>query len=345
MFLALKILLVILGLLILGAIYQAIGVARDRRRYLPAGRMVSIGSHKLHVVSAGSGLPTVVFEAALGASSISWSLVQPTIAKQTGTLAYDRAGMGFSELGPEPRTAQRIVDEMHALLETVNAPKPYLLVGHSYGGMTSRLFAAQFPDEVVGMVLLDPADPDTWKSPSAEQRQKIKFGALLARQGALVARVGIARATADLARLGAHRAARTTAVVMSGGLLAGHTSRLVAPMDRVPSELRPSAATAWIQPRFYRSLASQIRFMPESAAQVAATSIRPDLPVTVLSAASLPAKEKQANECLAAQSYRGRHIVVPDSGHWIQMDQPEAVIQAITEMLEGLSLDDKTPMG
>lgn len=334
--LALKILLVVAAILILGAIYQAIGVARDRRRYLPQGRMVSVGSHQLHVVSAGTGLPTVVFEAALGASSISWSLVQPTIAKLTGTVAYDRAGMGFSELGPEPRTAQRIVDEMRAMLEAVKAPKPYLLVGHSYGGMTSRLFAAQFPDEVVGMVLLDQADPNTWKSPSPEQRQKIKFGALLARQGALVARVGIARATADLARLGAHRAAKTTAVVVSGGLLAGHTSRLIAPVDRVPSQLRRAAATAWIQPRFYQSLASQIRYMPESAAQVAVTSIRTDLPLTVLSASALPPGEKEANQRLAAQSSLGKHMVVPESGHWIQMDQPEIVIQAINEILEQL---------
>ena len=336
MLLVIKILLVLIGLCVLGAIYQLIGSARDRRRYKPIGRMISLGTHRLHVVTAGSGTPTVVFEAALGASSISWSLVQPKIAELTGTLAYDRAGMGFSELGPEPRTAQRIVDEMHAMLEASRVPKPYLLIGHSYGGMTCRLFAAQFPNDVAGMVLLDPADPNTWKSPTPEQRQKIKFGALLARQGALVASLGIARATAALARLGAHRAARATAVAMSGGLLAGRTNRLIAPIDRIPAELRPVAATAWIQPRFYRSLASQIRFMPESASQVAATRIPPNLPLTVLSANSLPTSEMEANKSLASISSRGRHLVIPDSGHWIQLDQPELVIAAITEMLQAI---------
>ncbi len=328
-----KIVLVIAVLCSAGAIYQVIGTARDRRRFLPAGRMVSVGSHSLHVVAAGTGLPTVVFEAALGASSISWALVQPTIAEITGTCAYDRAGMGFSELGPEPRTAQRIVDEMHAALNSADIPKPYLLVGHSYGGMTTRLFAVKYPGEVAGMVLLDPADPDSWSSPTPEQRKKIIAGALLARQGALVARLGIARATADLARLGAHRAARATAVAMSGGLLAGHTGRLIAPIDRIPAELRPMAAGFWVQPRFYQSLASQIQNMSESAAQVAGKRFRPNLPLTVLSASSLPANELEANKRLAAKSSHGTHIVVPNSGHWIQLDQPEAVISAIKDMV------------
>lgn len=322
-----------------GATYQAVGSARDRRRHLPPGRMVSIGTHQLHVLTAGSGVPSVVFEAALGASSISWALVQPKIAEMTGTCSYDRAGMGFSERGPEPRTAERIVEEMHAVLEAAEVPKPYLLVGHSYGGMTCRLFAAQYPNEVVGLVLLDPAEPHSWSSPSEQQRRKLWAGALLARQGALVARLGIARATAALVRLGAHRAARATAVAMSGGLLAGNTDRLIAPIDRVPADLRPVAAGFWIQPRFYQSLASQIRFMPESAAQVAATSILPNLPLTVLSAASLPAAEMEQNKILASKSRRGRHLVVPGSGHWIQLDQPGFVIRAISEMIGELRPD------
>src|SRR4051812_10515021 len=112
--------------------------------------MVSVGTHRLHVVEAGVGRPTVVFEAALGASSISWALVQPEIARLTRTVAYDRAGMGFSELGPEPRTVERIVEEMHSVLEAVAAAKPYVLVGHSYGGMSCQLFAAKYPEEVCG---------------------------------------------------------------------------------------------------------------------------------------------------------------------------------------------------
>lgn len=329
----LKLLLVLPCLAATGAIYQAIGSARDRRRLLPPGRMVSIGSHRLHVLSAGTGVPTVVFEAALGASSISWALVQPEIAELTGTCAYDRAGMGFSELGPEPRTAQRIVDEMHALLEAAAVPKPYLLVGHSYGGMTCQLFAAQYPSEVAGLLLLDPADPNAWLRPTQEQRRKLWAGALLARRGVLAAHLGIARGTAALARHGARRLARITAAAVSGGILAGRSERIIAPVNRIPSALRPMLAAIWTQPRFYQSLASQIRYMPESAAQVAATSIRPDLPLVVLSASSLPLDEIEQHRILASASARGRHMVVSDSGHWIQLDHPEIVIRAITELL------------
>lgn len=316
-----------------GVVYQFRGAARDRRTILPPGRMLSVGTHRLHVVEAGEGEPTVVFEAALGASSVSWALVQPEIAKVTRTFAYDRAGMGFSESGPEPRTAQRIVDEMHAVLEAANATRPYVLVGHSYGGMTCRLFAARYPDEVGGMVLLDPADPLAWSNPTREQRWKLRAGAMLARRGALIAQLGIARMTAVLARRGARRSARVTAAVVSGGILAGRSERIIAPVERVPAEFRPMLAAFWTQARFYRSLASQIQHMPESAAQVAATEIPREMPLTVLSASSLPKTEMGRNVALALSSRRGRHEVVADSGHWIQLDQPESVVRAIAAMI------------
>ena len=101
-------------------------------------------------------------------------------------------------------------------------------------------------------------------------------------------------------------------------------------------------ATFWTQPRFYQSLASQIQFMPESAVQVAATSIRTDLPLVVLSASSLPPAEIEQTRLLASTSPRGRHVVIPDSGHWIQLDQPEIVISEITKLLKEISSGDVT---
>jgi pimeloyl-ACP methyl ester carboxylesterase len=121
-------------------------------------------------------------------------------------------------------------------------------------------------------------------------------------------------------------------------MLAGRSERIIAPINRIPSELRPMLAAIWTKPQFYQSLASQIRFMPESAAQVAATSIRPDLPLVVLSASSLPPGEIEQHRALASVSACGRHQIVPDSGHWIQLDQPEIVICAITELLSEISL-------
>jgi pimeloyl-ACP methyl ester carboxylesterase len=324
----------LVALAAIGVVYQRIGIARDRKTVFAPGRMVSVGTHRLHVVEAGEAGPTVVFEAALGASSISWALVQSQIARLTRTLAYDRAGMGFSELGPEPRTVERIVDEMHAVLEATGALKPYVLVGHSYGGMSCRLFAAKYPEEVAGMVLLDPAQAELWRAPTKEQRRKLWAGAMLARRGAMIAHMGIARLTSALVHRGARRSAKMTAAVMSGGILAGRSERIIAPLERVPVELRPMLATFWTQARYYKSLASQIAHMRESAEQVMGTVFRADLPLTVLSASSMPADEMEQNRELAARSTRGRHEVVEDSGHWIQLDQPQLVISAIREMLE-----------
>jgi pimeloyl-ACP methyl ester carboxylesterase len=318
----------------LGAVYQALGARADRRRFPPPGRMVTVGAHQLHVMEAGVGSPTVLFEAALGASAISWCRVQPEIAKLTRTFAYDRTGMGFSEAGPLPRTAERIAEELHALLSAARVPGPYILVGHSYGGMVARLYAHQHPQEVEGMVLLDPAHPQEWLKRTREQRRKLWAGAMLARRGAWIARLGIARLTAVLAQRGARRSAKVVAATVSGGILAGRSERMIAPIDRVLPELRPALAAIWTQPKFYWSLASQIEHMTQSAQQVAETKLPAELPLVVLSADSLPAHEVEQHRSVAAASARGQHQVVKDSGHWIQLDQPQAVVAAITALIE-----------
>ena len=109
------------------------------------GRLVDIGGMRLHLSCAGEGGPTVVLEAALGASSISWSLVQPGLARLTRVCSYDRAGFGWSDRGPMPRTARRIASELHTLLERARVPAPYLLVGHSFGGTRGARVRARLP--------------------------------------------------------------------------------------------------------------------------------------------------------------------------------------------------------
>ena len=111
-----------------------------RRSAPPPGRLVSVGNHRLHIRCDGDGSPTVIFDAALGGSSLSWSLVHPSIARITRACSYDRAGFGWSEAGPLPRTAGRIADELHTLLRVAAVPAPYVLVGHSFGGLVTRLY-------------------------------------------------------------------------------------------------------------------------------------------------------------------------------------------------------------
>ena len=215
---------------LVGMAYQTIGSARDKRKFPPPGQMVDMGGHCLHIHSIGEGSPTVVFESALGSSSLNWALVHSDVAKFTCACSYDRAGLGWSGADPMPRTAQQIVKEFHTLLTNARTKGPYVLVGHSFGGLTARLYAAQYPEEVVGMVLVDPADPSQWLQMTEEQRKRLETGARLSRRGGILARLGIARLTAFLVSAGALGIARFSVSLVSGGTLNPIAESILAPV-------------------------------------------------------------------------------------------------------------------
>jgi pimeloyl-ACP methyl ester carboxylesterase len=134
----------------------------------PPGRLVDIGGYRLHLDCQGTGSPTVILEAGLGDPAISWSGVQPALARSARVCSYDRAGLGSSDPGPFPRDPMRETGELHTLLSRAGLAPPYVLVGHSYGGDLTRLYAARFPQGVVGLVLVEAANEDQWwKIPEA----------------------------------------------------------------------------------------------------------------------------------------------------------------------------------
>jgi pimeloyl-ACP methyl ester carboxylesterase len=143
-----------------GCLYQAVATYFDRRRYPPPGKLVDIDGSRLHIHTAGTNSPTVVFEAGLGAMSAGWGWIQPEIGKFTRTVSYDRAGLGWSDASPAHPSALLTVWRLHNLLLTAGIPGPYVLVGHSMGGLLVRVFANLYPDEVAGMVLVDASHPD-----------------------------------------------------------------------------------------------------------------------------------------------------------------------------------------
>ena len=145
----------VLALATVGAVYQIVGMVLDRQQYPPPGQMVDIGGQRLHLYCLGTGSPTVILEAAAPGWSLYWSTVQPQLARTTRVCAYDRAGLGWSDRGPLPRTGQRMAKELHRLLERAGIAGPYVLVGHSLGGLVARLYQHDYPQEVVGMVLVD----------------------------------------------------------------------------------------------------------------------------------------------------------------------------------------------
>jgi pimeloyl-ACP methyl ester carboxylesterase len=118
---------------------------------------VDLGGHSLQLLIGGQGSPAVIFEGGFGTGIASWSTVQKDVAAFAQTVSYDRAGLGQSDPGPKPRSAKQIATELHAALEKSGVKPPYVMVGHSFGGIYVRVFADMYPKEVVGMVLIDPS--------------------------------------------------------------------------------------------------------------------------------------------------------------------------------------------
>ncbi len=128
--------------------------------HTPPGQRVDIGGYRLHIYCLGKGSPTVVFDSGIGGFSLEWARVQKALSKESRVCAYDRAGYGWSDRSPYPRTTDIITSELHRLLERAQIPGPYLLVGHSFGGYNIRYFAGQYPEEVDGLVLIDASHPE-----------------------------------------------------------------------------------------------------------------------------------------------------------------------------------------
>jgi pimeloyl-ACP methyl ester carboxylesterase len=197
---------VLLVLAVAGAIYQAIATALAERAYPPPGEMVDVGGYRLHINCTGQGSPTVILDAGSGLFSAQWVRVQREVSDTTRVCAYDRAGMGWSEMGPDPRDAQQITSELHTLLSKAGIEGPYVLVGHSFGGMYMQTYAARYPEEVAGVALVDSStDPDQFsqrleaQDSHDPQKQTSAVGSQLMRFGvSLPARLGVVRLLSKL---------------------------------------------------------------------------------------------------------------------------------------------------
>ena len=143
-----------------GVAYQAIGSARDAYRYPPPGQLVDVGGFRLHLYCTGVGSPTVILNSASFDTVSDWVWLQPKVAKVTRVCAYDRAGLGWSDFGPGAHDPQANSQQLHVLLAKAGVQGPLVLVGHSFGGLYARHYAAQYPDDVSGMVLLEATPPD-----------------------------------------------------------------------------------------------------------------------------------------------------------------------------------------
>ena len=326
----------IFGLLLLGvtagALYQKLGLRRDSKLHPPPGKLLDLGTHHLHMLAAGQGSPTIVLEAGLMSTMLSWSAIPRALAQSYRVVSYDRAGLGWSDLGPMPRTAERMVEELHILLERAAIPPPYVLVGHSFGGLTMPLFAARYPQQTAGMVLVDPVVPAEWNPPSEQDRKRAEIGATISRRAALLCRIGVIRFVAFLLRSGATKLASRLVRLISREAPAESGSVSSPWFWNLPAEERTMAAVFWVQEKFCRTIASQLENLPGSAMRVAELGNFCSKPVVILSAKSTPAKRREQHEAIARRLSQGRHVLAERSSHWIMQDQPDLVLAAIHEV-------------
>jgi len=253
---------------------------------------VDVGGHSLHIWCTGSGAPSVILESGLGGSSFGWGLVQPEIAKFTRVCSYDRAGLGYSDPGPTPRTARRMASELSQLLDRTGIGEPVVLVGASSGGFIVRLFASERADRVAGLVLVDASHEDQ----EMEMPRIAPFVPLLSS-------VGVFRL------LG-----------VSFGL----------PPDSLDPSVREFARATAFRASAYQATANEGMHLSESAAEVRASRRKLTIPVVVLTGGrGADAVWRDLQRDQVGLSQQGCQVVAEQSGHAMALDHPQVVVDAI----------------
>ena len=344
--------IVIAALAAAGIIYQWIGTSRDARQFPPPGRLVDVGRGRLHInvaapkpgaayvqpgaayVQPGAAdVPTVVFDAGISASSLSWLKVAPRVAEFARAVSYDRSGLAWSDRTHSPVSAQSLAAELRVLLQAAAVPPPYVLVAHSFGTFVVRAFASDFPKDVAGVVLVDPIFPAEWLNMAPAEQRRLRGGVFLSRVGAVLASVGFVRLVLNLLVRGSRTGPRSAAR-MFGSEAAALLTRLVLQVRKLPEDAWPAMRAHWSRPRSFLAMADHLGSLRRSAAEIAAANPIGDVPLVVLTAGSQPDAVREEHARIAAQSPRGRQVVVAEAGHWILIDEPEAVVDAIRRVIE-----------
>ncbi|MGI8962545.1 MAG: alpha/beta fold hydrolase [Bryobacteraceae bacterium] len=325
-------LIVLLGLVAVGMIFQTLGSYYDARRFPAPGRLINAGPCRLHLNEQGVGNPVVVLESGIAASSLSWALVQPKAAEFTRTCSYDRAGLSWSDNCAVPRTLRQIVSELTRLLSHAGLDGPYILVGHSFGGAVIRAFANLQPANVAGLILVDPMSLGYWANCGPSEERRLRLAARLSRRGALLARIGVVRAALTALASGRRIFPKLIARI-SAGQGTDVILHLVGEIQKLPPELWPLLRAHWSRPKCFRAMAGYLDALPESARTAVQMPLPPEIPFVVLSASSANEAELQERDSWVQQSRHGRHIRIEESGHWLQLERPDVVVAAIQELV------------
>ena len=260
--------------------------------------------------AAGLAVPLVLLESGIASSSLSWTVVQPEIAKYTRVCAYDRAGLAWSEAARTARSFDDIVDELSRVLAHVAPEDQYALVGHSFGSYVIRAYAMRHPNNVRGLVLVDP--PTEWLTMTPQRARMLRSGRLLSRIGTLLAHTGVVRACSTLLTGGAPGAPRR--FVKALGPTAAHT------LERLVGEVQSFRATFT---RFCRNCGASRSALRRWQNICVCWNVRQcrseplsspsEIPIIVISGGQQPPEQLNAHRMLAERSTHGRHVIAARS--------------------------------
>ena len=312
-------LLVLAGLALLGASYQQVGQALDRRAVHAPGRHVTVDDVSLHLDCTGEGGPTVVLEAGAFGFAQSWAWIQPKVAERTRVCSYDRAGLGWSD-DAAPHDGVAAAKRLHALLRNAGEPGPYVLVGHSLGGALIRIFATHYPDDVVALGFIEPSHPDQLERFPPEAREAHERVVRVLSVAAPLTYVGLLRLANPLGRL-----------------YAG----LPADDDRA-GRMFTSAAT------HVRASQKEFAAWDETMAAARANISLKERPVVVVSGTEpmegmtpdILALNHQLHEEIAGLSKHGRHVTIDGASHMsllTRREHAEQVARLLNELVGSVS--------
>jgi pimeloyl-ACP methyl ester carboxylesterase len=314
-----------------GAIYQAAASASDLKKYPPPGKRYDVGGHRLQLYCTGEGSPGVILEAGAGSPGLIWTFVQEKLSSSTRVCSYDRAGFGWSDPASGPLSPANVAQELHTLLGEAGIPGPYILVGHSAGGVYVRAYTSQYPSEVAGLVLLD----------SSHEGQNVRFPPEYLKMA------NTQNTMTTFCRL----------VSPFGGMRITRVWDMLTAGYAMDPQVGAALLSTMYRTSYCRASAEEVKALSVFISQPDIPDSLGDLPLIVLTAdtseeemqAQIPAYLKsivgpevikriyetgrELQQELAGLSSQGKQIMVKQSGHNIMLDQPGAVIDAIREVI------------
>lgn len=312
-----------------GVTYQSVGCLRDRRRYTD-GRWVSIGPRRnLYLYERGTGEPVVLFESGIGATHLNWRHIQDSISDFASTVSYDRAGLGWSSPCCTPRTPGHIAPEFREALRSAGIEPPYILVGHSFGGLIMRRFALLYPEDVAAVILVDPMRCEEWPPLNPSKQSQIDLGRRLIRYAVPVTRCGVARLLVSL--LFCRAGKLSDQIVGAAGSHPAHVlDRVKTEVRKMPRAVWPAVAAHWSSPGFYTGVRRHIQAIPDTVREMHMAEPITGTPVAVLTPRNASPLSQDQLERIGDRVHQ---VIAEKSEHWIHLDEPELVIDSIREMV------------